>query len=62
MFGPAVDDARGGVGFVANDSEFSGEKNFGAQRANGHAHQYFVVTVTIDIRSIEKVMPSSMAR
>src|SRR5258708_10225827 len=54
IFRPAVDTARGGVGFVANDSKLSGEKNFGAQRADGHADPYFVVAVTLDIRAVWK--------
>ena len=54
IFGPAVDAARGRIGFVANDSEFRGEKNLGAQCANGHTDQYFIVAVAIDIRGIEK--------
>src|SRR6266571_5517091 len=54
IFRTAVDAAHIGIGFVANDSEFSGEKNLGAQRTDGHANQYFVVAITINVRGIEK--------
>ncbi len=54
IFWPAVDAAHGGIGLAANNSEFCRKENFIARTAHGHANQYFVVAVTVDVRGIEK--------
>src|SRR5260370_6432523 len=48
IFRTAVDAAHGGIGFVANDFEFSSQKNPGAGSPEGPANQYFVVAITIN--------------
>ena len=55
IFRLATDAAQIRIGFVADDSEFGGEKNFVATVADGFADKDFVVAVAVDVGGIQEI-------
>ena len=55
IFRLATDAAQIRIGFVADDSEFGGEKNFVATVVDGFADKDFVVAVAVDVGGIQEI-------